>query len=81
MVEVPSEIRSGHLQKTSLERYQEANRSVESFIYAILGMNDFSILSYNNGFDADDSTPSSAEGENGGAIPPIPICLHGFKFN
>jgi hypothetical protein len=33
------------------------------------------------GREADHSPPSSAEVKNGGAIPPLPICLYGIVFN
>jgi hypothetical protein len=31
--------------------------------------------------EADRSPPSSAEIKNGGAIPPLPICVHGIVLN
>jgi hypothetical protein len=33
------------------------------------------------GHEADHSSPSSAEVKNGGAVPPLPICLHGIVLN
>jgi hypothetical protein len=33
------------------------------------------------GHEADHSSPSSAEVKNDGAIPPLPICLHGIVMN
>jgi hypothetical protein len=31
--------------------------------------------------DVEHSPPSSAEAKNGGAIPPLPVCLHGIALN
>jgi hypothetical protein len=31
--------------------------------------------------EADHSPPSSAQIKNGGAVPPLPICLHGIVLN
>jgi hypothetical protein len=33
------------------------------------------------GREAEQSPPSSVEVKNGGALPPLPICLHGIVFN